>query len=252
MKLIKTIAISVLGTAVLICAGASADQPATRPAGSGGGAAYNNRQVNRMSRAIFGKNAGIRPPTDQEWNDMMDFMRNYSHARYYVLSTIPVAHDSPIALEAVRRWRNYVYTSEHFPAITSDLLRRFQLEDDLFELTLRDRADEGTEGIQLQEKIHNKVAEIVQLEFSERQARIDRLQKILADEKTKLQTDQSNEDDIVDRRTDTILARLEKRNPNLAPPTSRPVEPSSVDNIDPAESHKALLNLSAQPDAAGK
>jgi hypothetical protein len=245
MKIFKIITISFVGLAVLMCTGASADQPATRPATS----SYSNSQFRRTLRAlVVGKTAGVRPATPQEWDEMMVFMQKYSPARALVLESIPLNHEtSPIALEAIRRWRNYVFTNEHFPAITDDLVRRFQLEDDLFELTLRDRADEGGEALELRDKIQAKVGQIVELEFQERQARIDRLQTIIADEKSRLQHDQSSEDDIIDRRTDTIIRSLEKLNPNLAPPTTRPEDTSSTDEMPPTTAHQGLMNV---PDPA--
>lgn len=233
MKIIRIIAITFVGLAALVCSGASADQPATRPAAS----SYTNRQLRRAMGALVGKTAGIRPATQQEWDDMMVFMRAYSPARAYVLDSIPLLHDSPIGLEAIRKWRNYVFTSEHFPAITDYLIHRFRLEDDLFDLTLKDRADEGSDAVELQDKIRDKVAEIFQVELSIRQARIDRLQKLLADEKSNLQLAQASEDEIVDQRADLIIRRLEKKNPNLAPPTTRPDEPSSTDYMSPPVSH---------------
>jgi hypothetical protein len=250
MKVIKIIAITFVGLAALLCAGASADQPATRPADG----SYTKPQLRGAKRALVGRTAGIRPATPQEWDDMMVFMRQYSPARAYVLDSIPLSPDSQIGLEATRRWRNYVFTSEHFPAITDYLIRRFRLEDDLFDLTLKDRADEGTDAIELQDKIRNKVAEIFQLELNIRQARIDRLQKLLADEKSRLQQDQSAEDDIIDQRTDLIIKRLEKRNPNLAPPTTRPNDTNSTDDVAPpvSQEHDALMNVANPADSAAK
>jgi hypothetical protein len=250
MKIIKIVAISFMGLAALMCAGASADQPATRPAGS----SYTNPQLRGAMRAFVGKTTGIRPPTQQEWDDMMVFMRQNSPAQAYVLDSIPLRHDSPIALEATRKWRNYVFTSQHFPAINDYLIRRFRLEDDLFDLALKDRADEGSESIELLDKIRNKVAEIFQLELNIRQARIDRLQDLLTKEKNNLATAQSSEDDIIDERTDLIIKRLEKRNPNLSPPATRPDDANSTDDVSPSASHEhdALMNVSNPTDSAAK
>lgn len=240
MKAFKIIAISFVGLAVLMCAGASADQPATRPDSS----SYTNSQLRRAMRTFVGKTAGVRPPTQQEWDEMMVFMRKYSPERAFVLDSIPINHDSPIALEAALKWRNYIFTSEQFPAITDDLVRRFHLEDDLFDLSVKYRADEGSEGLELRDKIQAKVEQLVQLDFQIRQARIDRLQKLLADEKSKLETDKASEDEIVDRRTDLIIKRMEKLNPNLAPPTTRPEDNNTTDETPPAAAHEGLMNAS--------
>jgi hypothetical protein len=256
MKIVRIIAMTFVGLGALMCAGASADQPATRPAGG----SYTNHQLQGAMRALVGRTTGIRPATPQEWDDMMVFMRSNAPAQAYVLDSIPLRHDSPIALEATRKWRNYVFISEHFPTSSDGgtmigyLERQFRLEDDLFDLTLKDRADEGSEAIELQGKIRDKVAEIFQLDLNIRQARIDRLQELLTREKNNLLKAQASEDDIIDQRTDMIIKRLEKRNPNLAPPTTRPEEPSSTDEVSPSASHEhdALMNVSNPDDSAAK
>jgi hypothetical protein len=230
----------------LVCAGASADQPATRPAAG----FYGNFQLRRAMRAFIGKTNGVRPATQEEWDDMMAFMQKYSPARASVLVSIPVAHDSQIALESIRKWRNYVFTSEHFPAIADDLRRRFQLEDDLFVL-MEDSTNPGGED-ELRDKIHDKVAEIVQLEINEHQVRIDRLEKLLSDEKNRLELEQSSVDDIVDRRTDMIFDRLERRTPNLSLPTTRPEESGAAEDVPPAAPHDALMNVANPTDPAAK
>jgi hypothetical protein len=262
MKIVKIIAMTFVGLAALMCAGASADQPTTRPAGGwyANPRPYASPGLRAMRALVVGKTADIHPATQQEWDDMMNFMETNSPERFHVLSSIPIAHDSPIALEAIRKWRNYLFVSEHFPAsidggkMAGYLVRRFQREDELFDLTEKYRADEGTDAIELQGKIRDKAAEIFQLELNIRQARIDRLQELLAKEKTNFVAIQSSEDEIVDKRTALIIKKLEKRNPNLAPPTTRPEDIGSTDEVSPSASHEhdALMNVSNPADSAAK
>jgi len=248
MNIVKKAAISLVGLAALVCAGASADQPATRPSDSAYAPVRTSAPQPPTWRALRamnqGKTNGIRPATEQEWGDMMVFMRQYSPSRFKVLDSIEIDHNSPLALEAIRKFRNYVFTTQHFPAITDDLRRRFTLEDDLFALMLEDRAAaEGSEALDLRDKIHDKVGEVVQLEVKIHQERVDRLQNILAEEKGRLQNEESTEDETIDRRTDQIINRLEKRNPNLSPPTTRPDVQGAVEDVPPSDLHAAVADI---------
>jgi hypothetical protein len=254
MNIVKKAAISLVGLAALVCAGASADQPATRPSESAYAPMRSSAPSWRALRAMnSGKTSGVRPATEQEWDDMMVFMREYSPSRFKVLDSIEIDHNSPVALEAIRKFRNYVFTTQHFPAITDDLRRRFTLEDDLFALMLEDRAAaEGSEALELRDKIHDKIGEIVQLEVKVHQERVDRLQKILTEEKGRLQNEESTEDQTIDRRTDQIIKRLDKHNPDLSPPTTRPVVEGAVEDVPPSDLHDAVADIpnnSVNPDA---
>jgi len=230
MKFVKVIAISLIGMASLLCAGAAADQPATRPADS---SSFGNPQGRRM-RTLAAKNNAFRPYTQQEWDEMMTFMLQYSPTREHLLEEMELPHDSPIRLDAIRKWRNYNFTKEHFPAIADDLIQRFRLEDDLLYLSLKTSTAEGSDRLELRDKIHDKVAQLVNLELTERQARIDKLQKMLEEEKTTLVQDKSSEQERIDRRTSMIMMRIDRRNPEFSPPPStRPDRANSADNIAP-------------------
>jgi hypothetical protein len=251
MKMLRIFTIALVGLGALIVTGAAADQPATRPtAGS-----YSTPQLRGAMRALVGApTAGVRPPTQQEWDDMMVFMRDHSPAQANVMDSIPLNHEtSPIALEAIRKWRNYVFTSEHFPTIKDLLIARFRLEDDLFDLTLKYRADEGGNTFELQDEIHRKVAQIIQVNLKIRQARVERLETLLANEKSRLQTEQASQNEMVDQRVDRIVHRLDKKNPNLAPPTTRPDDgPSGF--VAPPVIHvpESLMEVGTPADSSGK
>jgi len=248
MNIVKKAAVSLVGLAALVCAGASADQPATRPSESPYAPIRTSAPQSPAWRALRamnqGKTNGIRPATDQEWNDMMVFMHQYSPSRFKVLDSIQIDHNSPVALEAIRKFRNYVFTTQHFPAITDDLRLRFTKEDDLFTLMLDDRAAaEGADALDLRDKIHDKIGEIVQLEVKIHQERVDRLQNLLAEEKGRLQNEESTEDETIDRRTDQIIKRLDKHNPNLSPPTTRPDVQGAVEDVPASDLHAAVADI---------
>jgi hypothetical protein len=247
MKVVKPIAISILGLATLICAGAAADQPATRPDSK----SYSDADINRTYRALNpGKTGGVRY-TDEEWDEMMTFMQDNSPMRAQILQTVQLPHDSPIRRDAIRKWRNYLFTKQNFPSIADDLLRHFKLEDDLFYLTLKARTEGGPEFFEIREKIHDKVAQIVDLDLAEQQARIDKLQKLLEDDKTKLAKGQATKDDIVERRTAMIMSRIRKGDSDLVAPATRPA-PDSVDEMQAPATLDPAANVSAPANSPAK
>jgi hypothetical protein len=250
MKPARLAAILILGVTMLPSLAASADQPSTRPEQKASPRlsttrpAGNRGQLFRALRAmIAGRTDNVRPYTQQEWDDMMAFMQDNSPARWHVLANLQVPNNSPIRLDAIRKWRNYNFTKEHFPAVADQLLRRFHLEDDLFALTLTAQAEGQADGSQIHDKIRDKIADLVQLDFSERQTRIDKLQKMLEDEKAKLASDQASQDKLIDQRTNAIMNRLERLSRAPAP-TTRPGGEDAADGTPSATTHDPIINVS--------
>jgi hypothetical protein len=216
-------------------------------------------QIRRMVLRMFsgGPTAGVKPPTQQEWDEMMDFMQQNSPARWHVLSTLNLPPDSQIRLDAIRKWRNYTFTRDHLPAVADQLVQRFQIEDDLFAITLtaQENADLGLD--EFYDKIHAKVEKLVELDFAERQTRIDKLEKLLDEEKTKLAHDQAMEEKTIDQRTNAILARLDKMNRNvLASTTTRPDGDQEASGQQPAKtgtgnSDQPTINISNATESGG-
>ena len=207
----------------------------------------------RMFSAGRNATAGVRPATPQEWDEMMDFLHTNSPARFSVLSSLNLPPTAEVRLDAIRKWRNYTFTRDHFPAVAGEMVQRFHLEDDLFSLTLS--AQENPIDIdEYRDKIHDKIAQMVQLDFTERQTRIDKLEALLKDEKAKLAADQESEDKTVDQRTDAIMNRLEKLNRTLASSaTTRPnAQDDASDQQNPPVAHDATINVAPAPDSTGK
>ncbi len=239
-----------VGMAVMACAGVWADVPATQPTGSvSAGSVSTTRpsplnlgQWRRAWALTAGRTAGIRPYTQEEWNDMMTFMRANSPARWRVLSSLQLRPNAPIRLDAIRRWRNFNFTKDHFPDVADQLVKRVRLEDDLFALTMDAQSSGEADSASIREKIRDKIAEIVNLDFSERQTRIDKLEKMLDDEKTRLAADQSSVDKIIDRRTDQIMNRLDGLNRELSSPTTRPTLTEEANDNEAAPNSAAAGN----------
>jgi len=255
MKPVKLAAILILALTTLASLAAAADEPSTRPEQKASPTvpsarpAVNAVQLRRALRALIGgRTSGVRPYTQQEWDDMMTFMQDNSPARAHVLANLQVPNNSPIRLDAIRKWRNYSFTKEHFPAVADQLLRRFKLEDDLFALTLTAQAEGGADAAQVRDKIRDKVAEMVQLDFSERQTRIDKLQNMLEAEKAKLASDQASQDKVIDQRTNAIMNRLDRL--SRAPvPTTRPDGGDAADENPAATLRDPIVNVSKGTDS---
>jgi hypothetical protein len=91
-----------VGVAVMACAGVWADVPATQPTASVSTTRPSPLNLGQWRRAwalTAGRTAGIRPYTQEEWNDMMAFMRANSPARWRVLSSLQLRANAPIRLD---------------------------------------------------------------------------------------------------------------------------------------------------------
>lgn len=237
--------------------------PSTRPsqegktsAGAAGQTRFSQQMMKRTLLRFFmpGRNAtaGVRPPTPEEWNEMMDFLRVNSPSRFSVLSSLNLPPNHPIRLDIIRKWRNYTFTRDHFPQVADEMAKRFHLEDDLFALTLA--AQEDPDDIdEYKDKIHDKVASLVQLDFEERQTRIDKLESLLNQQKAALAADEKQQDKTIDARTNSIINRLEKmNNRNLLSSTATTTRPdvqedAAVKTVAPTAPHDPAVNAYGSP-----
>jgi hypothetical protein len=218
----RLIICSVLGLVVtaLGLAPALGDGPSTRPDTDGG-----MRQQMRFMRGMLRNdpNAGLIYFTQDEWNDMMSFLQLHSHARAQVLARATnLPQENSIRQALIRRWRAYKFVRDHFPEMARLQERRFELEDDLFKLAMDVRDLENVSAgpvsgsaDDLRERIHAKLAELLDLGIQEDQLRVEKLQTVLKDMNAKLARDQASEPAIIENRTENLMGRY-------ARPTSRP------------------------------
>jgi hypothetical protein len=266
MKLTTIITALVVAAGSVVWADTPSTRPSTRPAAQAksartGDTKLRPNQIPRMVMRMFtaGANAGVKPATPQEWNDMMDFMQENSPARWHVLSTLNPKLDSPIAKDAIRKWRNYTVTRDHLPQVADQLVQRFRVEDDLFAITLTAQENAANGLDEFYDKIHAKVEKLVQLDFAERQMRIDKLQNLIEEEKAKLASDQANEEKTVDQRTEAILNRLDRMNRTTVASTTRPDgyeeatdQPQQGNSVPQSNSGQPTVNFSSETQAGGK
>jgi len=100
----------------------------------------------------------------------------------------------------------------------------------------------------MRDKIRGKIADMVQLDFSERQTRIDKLQKMLEEEKARLASDQASQDKLIDQRTNLIMNRLDKLS-RASAPTTRPDGEDAADENPAATMRDPIVNVSKGTDS---
>jgi hypothetical protein len=262
MRFVGKIAIAM----VILASGSAvwADAPSTRPASANQSSnpphnqTQNPRRLGKRGPGLFwmlgggGGPASVAPATTEEWNEMMDFLSTNSPARWSVLSSLNLPNTSQVKKDAIRKWRNYIFYRQNFPAVADQMVQRFHLEDDLFTITMSAQEHPGDLS-EFRDKIHSKVSEMVQVDFAERQLRIDKLEKLLESQKAKLAEDEQGQDQTVDQRTNAIMSRLERLSGNSSSSTTRPDGGDGTDQPATAtEPHDAILNVTGAPDSGGK
>lgn len=211
MNAVKLTILSVLGLFVSVSP-ALGDGPSTRP-----DLPVNLRAELRAVRNMFmSRNPNANPIhfTQDEWNEMMNFMESVSPARAAVLERTNPPEQSTVCQGLIRRWRAYKFVREHFPEMADLQARRFTLEDDLFVLSMDEKESESDVTSRpgdlddLRDHIRAKITELLDLGIQEDRLRIETLQKALASMNAKLSADQANEPRIIDDRTDRIMGRF--------------------------------------------
>jgi len=212
MKAVKLTILLVLGLALMVSTTARGNGPSTRPVVPSGNFSTEIRAALRNMFMI--PRANLVHFTPDEWNEMMSFMEIYSPARWSVLQMTDLPEESTIRQGLIRKWRAYRFVKEHFPEMARLQERRFTLEDDLFKLAMdeKDWEKEGStpagDGEDIRERIHAKVAELVELGIQEDQLRIDRLNRMLGELHAKLAQDKASAQHRIDDRTERLMGHF--------------------------------------------
>jgi hypothetical protein len=168
----------------------------------------------------------IRPYTQQEWDEMMDFLRVNSPLRAQSLANMRLPDNAPAKTNLIRTYRAYKLISEQNPEIGNLRRQQFQVEDKLFGLQARVRRF-PEQADQLKPQVHFWVEKIVNLEIAEKEIRVKRLQSMLGEETAKLDQQKANAEATVEDRTDRIMEQARRQaaargNGPMAAPATRP------------------------------
>jgi hypothetical protein len=166
--------------------------------GGGGG-----RPMNPMR----GPDVSDEPPDDAEWERIQAFMKQNMPNRFEIFSRM--RNDSApggrgdmfenvMRRRAASRYRAMEHLRQTQPTMFSFAITGMQLEDKLFG-QFRSLAAEGADRDAIRATIRQTAAELVDNRFAEREARIAELEKIVAEEKSRLSNDREARDAFVDR-----------------------------------------------------
>jgi hypothetical protein len=143
----------------------------------------------------------------------IDFMKQNSPNRLrYINSLTASTSRQQLVIQFIDRWQSIARLKTADQEIYPIRLQTLQLEDEVFGLMLQIKAaSPAGASPTLQAKIHDDITKLVDLNFAERDVRLNRMQKLLADEKNKLANDRNQRDQIIQNQ----MAGLDKREANL-------------------------------------
>jgi hypothetical protein len=174
------------------------ERPPTGEEAQGGG---RGRQGRGGYQSPLGKEI-----TDAAMPAAMQFMQKYSPKRYAALESLP---DGPrkngIKSVAAAAYLQIAKSEKDEPKLYAVLLKRTQLEDDVFGLVSEVHKTPSDKQDALKTELRGKVKELVNTGIEERHIRLDMLQQTLKIQQAKLAGDEANLDALVDRRYTTIL-----------------------------------------------
>jgi|GEM_PF-4346536 len=151
----------------------------------------------------------LRDREDQTWSDFMSFADQNSPYRFRLLTRQPLIPFSQQRQRLLQRYQTMQQTKQNQPELYQLQVRQFKEEDNIIGLTAQLRQAKNSPNAALRERlkaqIRNEAATLVDIDLQERQLRIQNLEKVLNQEKTRLQQDTDNRQQRTDSRADQII-----------------------------------------------
>lgn len=142
-------------------------------------------------------------PTTQERDEAIEFFRQHMKFRMRIFDLLPDGRPvkNRMMQMMMERYRRLQRARMEDATMFDLMLQQMQLQDDALELLQRQRRTAGDQEAydRLQGELRQKVRQIIDLSLQERQKRIERLEKQLADQKARLEQDLANPDGLVDQ-----------------------------------------------------
>lgn len=187
---------------------AAATQPASAEQHQGGRREGGGATSRPWRAARAGDDGKMRAPTEEEWRDVAEFMARYSPNRLKAIEEQGGA-DGPrfanLRKFVFMHYRELQAVKEKGDQELYDLkVQGAQAEDEVFGLQRQMREATDPDRPVLRHQLRQKVGEMVRLGLKERELRIARLEKSLADEKAKLAADQQSVDQRVSERLQSL------------------------------------------------
>ena len=210
--------VAVGGHALSMAAGADdVDPPATSttqpapPRSSPAPDGYTRRQ-NHMGGGFGGgprffAGRASQPPTDAERDEAMAFMAQ--HAPQYTKTVTGLPDDeyrTRVEDMVASAYATYQQLKPNNPELYSVILKRIEVEDRIFGLRMKVRAaPDETAREALENEVHDQVTTWCDLSLRERHLRLERLEKTVQQEKSRLAEDDAKRDDLISSRVYSIM-----------------------------------------------
>ena len=167
------------------------------------------------------------PPTTQEREEAIEFFRQHMKYRMQIFDRLPEGRPARARMMQMmmERYRRLQRVRMEDSAMFDLMLAQMQLQDNALDVMQQQREQRANqeEVDRLQGVLREKVKQIIELSLQERQARIDRLEKQLAEQKARLEQDLANPEALVDQhmlqmRQDADEVRKIRQNMGLGGP----------------------------------
>jgi hypothetical protein len=211
--------------------------PTTRPdrlAGSDDG-------LRRNRLGIGMRGAKLDPGTRADWEGISGFMTAHSPNRLQFINGLA---DGPLKFgmmkNMLQKEGNLARLDKDDPELAGIMTSRVELEDQVFGLASQFRNADPEQADQIRQTLREKVADLVDTNMKERELRIDRLKKALAEQEQNLATDEGQRDRLVADRLRGIINEARRPNGPLDAAHSEPVlaSPETSTDVTPSQKQK--------------
>ncbi len=148
-------------------------------------------------------------PTDEQWNEAAEFMKNKSPKRWEAFAAMPEDRRDMLRRMIYRRYEGLRSLEKSDAEMYQLKMQQMQVDDELFGLAAALRNADDQEGVA--EKLNKRVADKVDLELKERELRLKSMQKALDD-------DRSHKDELIKKRLEQVRSGRFLKGPHFGHP----------------------------------
>jgi hypothetical protein len=147
-----------------------------------------------------------------EWSKLLEFLRTNSHNRYLLILHVGPQPGSPLRNRLMQRWLTVEVLQRTDPALYDIHVQEFREEDVVIglaaEMRRARRAGDSDRLQDLRSQVRQSATKLVELNFDERELRIQDAQRLLDQEKARLDTDRAQKDHLVDERSRALMQQF--------------------------------------------
>jgi hypothetical protein len=169
-----------------------------------------------------GRGGGWRP-SDEDWNEISAFMKQYSPKRWEVYQKLPPDRQQSLQIIVARRYRLMQWVRNTDPELYEIQKTRWILGDEIFGLTQDLKAANSATEPGVRQKLKDKIGQFVDLGVQERKTRVARWEKNIANERELITRETRDREEIIRNR----LRAAERDAGNLGDDDSEPATQDS-------------------------